>query len=225
MLNQSPKMLKQLAMKVALVAITCVGMTFAQTTSTPPTSPATGPATPVTSTPMNPAATPPTTGERNAMENYLTNDPKVMNELHNNPSLINDPAWLAQHPKVQNYLNAHPNIKADAAANPAGFVNHTEQETRNTDRTALSNTDAYLARHPGVAKELSNNPHLIDDPKYLADHPDLQTYLNNHPGVKREWQDHPEYFAKAAKNNEERIQKYKQQQQAAAHPKPNAKAQ
>jgi len=49
---------------------------------------------------------------------------------------------------------------------------------------------------------LSENPRLIDDPKFVADHPALNNYLNTHPGVKNEWENHPQAFADAARADE-----------------------
>jgi hypothetical protein len=145
---------------------------------------------------------PATTRETGTMENYLTNHPKVADELHNNPSLINNPQWLSQHPEVNNWMSSHPNMKADAASHPDQFVNHTERETLNRDRKELNKTDSFLSQHPALANQLSKNPNLVDDPKFVADHPALQNYMKDHPGVAQEWKDHPEGFAEAARANE-----------------------
>jgi len=191
MLNTSPKLLKHLAVVGALAATTWLGTALAQT-SAPPTE------------------APPTTPETHSMETYLTNHPKVAEELHNNPSLINDPNWLAKHPHVQNWMANHPNVKADAAAHPASFVGHTERETLTRDRTGLRGTDEFLSKHPEMAKELNANPRLIDNSQYLADHPALNKYLADHPGVKNEWMKHPEYFAKGARAENRSMQKAKE---------------
>lgn len=184
MLNTSLKLLKLIAMVGALAAATWMGTAFAQTTPPPSTT------------------APPTTAETDTMEHYLTNHPKAADELHGNPALINNPQWLAQHPEVQNWMNRHPNAKADAAENPTSFVNHTERETLNKDRKAVTGTDEFLSKHPDMAKELNENPKLIDDPKFLATHPALDNYLKKNPGVRNEWMNHPEAFAKAARADE-----------------------
>lgn len=184
MLNASPKLLKHLAMVGTMAVTTWMGTALAQTA--PTTSP----------------TTPPTAPENDTMEHYLTNHPKVAEELHNDPSLINNPEWLAKHPNVQHWMNTHPNVKADAAANPNKIVNQTENKTLYRDRTAVTHTDDFLSKHPEMAKQLNANPKLIDDPKYLAEHPALDKYLAAHPEVRSEWQNHPEAFAKAARADE-----------------------
>lgn len=182
-MNASPK-LRHILMTGALAMTTWLGTSFAQSTQTPA------------------LEAPPTTAENDTMDHYLTNHPRVADELHNNPSLINNPQWLAQHPEVQNWMNTHPNVKADAVTNPKSIVNQTERQTLNTDRRALNNTDNFLSQHPGMAKQLNANPNLVDDPKYLAAHPALQSYLKDHPAIASEWKNHPEAFADAARADE-----------------------
>jgi hypothetical protein len=205
MLSTSPKMLKHLSMISALALTVWAGTALAQSDTPTPVSPSAGPG--ASPTAGGPAPTPvpggaPTTGETDTMEHYLTNHPKVADELHNDPSLINNPQWLAKHPVVQNWMNNHQNVKADAASNPKNFVNHTEHETLNNDRRAMNNTDEYLSKHPALAKQLNENPRLIDDPKFLAAHPSLDNYLKDHPGTANEWKSHPEAFADAARADE-----------------------
>jgi hypothetical protein len=205
MLKISPK--TYFAAISALAFTIWAGTAVAQTATPTPVPPTSGPGASPTAGGAPPAPTPvpggaPTTGETDTMEHYLTNHPKVADELHNDPSLINNPQWLAKHPVVQNWMNTHQNVKQDAASNPQNFVNHTEHETLNTDRRAMNNTDEYLSKHPALAKQLNENPRLIDDPKFLAAHPSLQNYMNEHPSVANEWRAHPEAFADAARADE-----------------------
>ena len=183
MLTISPKLLKRAFLSVALTTTMGTGMALAQATS------------------PDPAMTAPTTGETNTMDHYLNNHPDVAKELHDNPSLINNQQWLAAHPKVQDYMSSHPSLKTDAVAHPDQFVNHTERQDLERDHRALNSTDAFMKNHPEMASELKSNPKLIDDPKYLAQHPELDNYLAKHPDVRRAAQAHPDYFAKAAERN------------------------
>ena len=185
MLKLSPELLMRHSLSIALAMTMGVTMAVAQTsggTSEPPM--------------VNP-----TSPETNTMDQYLNNHPGVADQLHNNPSLINDPNWLATHPKVQSFMNNHPAMKTDAANNPAGFVNHTERHDVVADHKALNGTDAYAREHPKIADQLKNNPKLIDDPKYLAQHPGLDKYLAQHPEIRQAAQAHPDTFAKAAEAN------------------------
>jgi hypothetical protein len=183
MLNISPELIKRASLSLALAMTMSMAMAVAQTNSSDTT------------------MVDPTKPETNTMDQYLNNHPGVANQLHNNPSLINNPQWLAQHPKVQNYMNSHPALKTDAAAHPDTFVNKTEHHDVVADHKALNATDAYAREHPEIADQLKNNPKLIDDPKYLADHPGLDKYLAQHPEIRQAAQAHPDTFAKAAEAN------------------------
>ncbi len=141
---------------------------------------------------------PPNGAEQNQMDRYLTNHPEEAKQLHENPNLVNDPKWLAQHPKVQSYMNQHPSLKQSAAANPKSLVNNTEHHTLEQDHKMVTNTNHYLNEHPEVRNELRNNPKLINDPKYLAAHPDLNKELQEHPEVRQEAEAHPEGYKKAS---------------------------
>ena len=136
--------------------------------------------------------------EQNQMDRYLTNHPEAAKELHENPSLINDPKWLGQHPDVQKYMVQHPNLKQSAVSNPKSLVNNTERHTIQQDHRMMTNTNHYLDQHPEIRNELKNNPKLIDDPKYLAAHPDLSKELAEHPEIRQEAMNHPKDFKKAA---------------------------
>jgi hypothetical protein len=55
----------------------------------------------------------------------------------------------------------------------------------------LATTDHYLDRHPEVAEQLQRHPGLVDDPRYVANHPGLHEYLAAHPVARAEWKSHP----------------------------------
>ncbi|HTA23734.1 MAG TPA: hypothetical protein VK763_09390 [Terriglobales bacterium] len=209
MLNISPKLLKRASMSVALATTLCAGMALAQDT-TPQPQPS-----------SDAQMVRPSSSETNTMDHYLNNHPDVAKQLHEDPSLINNPQWLASHPKVQSYMNSHPAMKADAATHPGEFVNHTERQDLTRDHKALNGVDALAHDHPQIANELKNNPKLIDDPKYLAQHPGLDSYLAQHPEIRQEAQAHPNAFAKDVERNN----KYNEDRahRAAAPPTPPAR--
>src|SRR5260370_9309061 len=39
--------------------------------------------------------------------------------------------------------------------------------------------DGYLDQHREVREQLSRDPHLIDDPAYMANHPELREYMHD----------------------------------------------
>ena len=52
----------------------------------------------------------------------------------------------------------------------------------------------FFDTHPDTARELSADPRLIDNPHYLAAHPQLQQYMWSHPGVREAFREHPYSF-------------------------------
>ena len=160
--------------------------------------------------PTTTPSTPPV--NRTEMDNFsdfLLNHPGVHKQLQQNPALINDPNYLAQHSQLQTFLNNHPGVAQQVKANPTTFMNDTNRFImggREITRAQAARTDQFLDSHPGIAQELRQNPNLIDDKQYLQQHPALQQYLQEHPGIREEWQNHPGVFerreAQYEKNND-----------------------
>ena len=63
-----------------------------------------------------------------------------------------------------------------------------------TTRAELRKFDGFLDRHPEVAEQLRKNPNLINNPKYMANHPQLRDFLEDHPRVREEVKENPRAF-------------------------------
>jgi len=136
-------------------------------------------------------------------QGYLDSHPQVAQQLSANPSLIDNPQYMAQHPGLQNYLANHPEVRADIKNHPYQFMNRENQlnSANGSNPPAgwngyangrpLATTGSYLSAHPDVAQQLNQNPRLIDNPQYIAQHPGLHEYLQNHPYARRDWRSHP----------------------------------
>lgn len=143
--------------------------------------------------------------ELNNFDRYLDDHPQISRELRNNPNLINDPNWLAQHPSTQQFLKNHPGVNEEIRENPTQYMNRENSFERNggdVSRREAASADRYLDQHPEVAQQLQRNPKLIDNPNYLAKHPALQNYLQNHPEVRQDWKQHPYAFEKRERQYE-----------------------
>ncbi len=55
---------------------------------------------------------------------------EVAGELKKNPKLIDDPKYLAQHPKLAKYLEEHPGAKEKIKQDPVGFFQHLKEANR-----------------------------------------------------------------------------------------------
>ncbi len=60
---------------------------------------------------------------------------------------------------------------------------------------AAKNADReFFDSHPGVTRELEKDPALIDNQKWVDNHPALHEYLKTHPYVRQEFKEHPDKF-------------------------------
>jgi hypothetical protein len=154
-------------------------------------------------------------GVRQFDQGYLVEHPEVAHELGHNPSLADNPQFLATHPGLDSYLAAHPGVRAELQSHPNAFMSDEwrmeayqhEMHERGVWHNEVSNFNGgYLNDHPDVASELSRNPGLADNPQFLATHPGLDTYLASHPGVRTQLQAHPGWFMRGERRLERREQ-------------------
>jgi len=61
-------------------------------------------------------------------------------------------------------------------------------------RQELVNFDKFLDSHPAIDQDLKKTPGLVNDPTYLAAHPELKEFLGTHPGVREEIRENPTGF-------------------------------
>lgn len=128
---------------------------------------------------------------------YLDEHPEVARQLGANPGLADNPQFLANHPGLDSYLAHHPEVRQELQQHPYRFMSDEWKDQRwdhGYGPHPLANTDHYLDQHPEVAQQLNQHPGLIDDPKYLADHPGLHDFLATHPVARAEWKSHPDRY-------------------------------
>ena len=132
---------------------------------------------------------------------YLDEHPEVARQLGADPRLVDNPVFLANHPGLDSYFANHPEVRAELQAHPDHFM--TDEWKLNHDQGfggahPVASADHYLDEHPEVAQQLNRHPGLIDDPKYIADHPGLHEFLASHPLARNEWQSNPRGFIRRA---------------------------
>jgi hypothetical protein len=75
------------------------------------------------------------------------------------------------HPELLDYIQNHPGVWNNLKSQGAGYY-----DQRFND---------FLSKHPRSAAELRANPELIYDPRFRAQHPELNDFLKSHPNVWR----------------------------------------
>lgn len=123
------------------------------------------------------------------MREFFQTHPNDAAALQANPSLIDNPQWVRNHPQLHEFLQSHPNARVDFKSNPYGFMNR--EEGRRGGGNAYVNTENFMRNHPEVERQLQANPALADNPNYVRNHPGLQEFLANHPQARRDLRNHP----------------------------------
>ena len=88
-----------------------------------------------------------------------------------------------------------PTPNQPAANPPAQEPNQPAAAPSRDDITSreVAEMDRFLDSHPEIA-QLRKDPSLIDNRKWVGDHPALHEYLEKHPGVADAFRDHPDAF-------------------------------
>jgi uncharacterized protein YlxP (DUF503 family) len=137
-----------------------------------------------------------------SFDKFLDSHPDVAEQLHKDPSLVNNQEFVEKHQELQQYLQQHPEVREELSQNPNAFMHQEQRYDRHEDqasdrditRTELANMDRFMDSHPEIAEQLRKNPSLVDDKKFVAGHPALQQFLADHPGVREEYKENPNAF-------------------------------
>jgi len=84
---------------------------------------------------------------------------------------------------------------APAPAAPAGQMGD-NPSLRGDDitRQDVADMDWFLDRHPEIAEQLRKDPSLIDNQRWVADHPQLQEYMQTHRKIAEAFRQNPNLF-------------------------------
>jgi dsDNA-binding SOS-regulon protein len=79
---------------------------------------------------------------------------------------------------------------------PSSQGNATSGPTHDNDTTPaeLSRFDQFLDSHHEIAEQLRKDPSLVNNERFVKDHPALQSFLRDHPGVREEIRENPNAF-------------------------------
>ncbi len=131
------------------------------------------------------------------MNAFLENHPEIAEQLRKDPSLVDNRKWVADHPALQTYLQDHPQIREAFRSNPNLFMREDDRYNRQVNtinQRDLADMHEFLDHHQEIAEQLRKDPSLIDNPKWVAEHPALQQYLHEHPQVSDAFRAHPDAF-------------------------------
>ena len=155
-----------------------------------------------------------TRAELDRFDDFMDHHPGIAKDVRNNPSLLTNRDYLEDHKELADFLEDHPGVREEVRENPKAFMakeRRFEAKGGDIDRGELARADQFFDSHPKVYNELKKNPRLVDDPNYLAKHPELQEFLQTHPEIRSDIKSHPKVFmAKERKyeKNEEKAENH-----------------
>jgi hypothetical protein len=148
------------------------------------------------------AQDPSTSPETSNFDAFLDTHPDIDAQLRTNPLLINDQKWVHDHPEVLVYFDRHPQAKKEIAGSPSYFIRRegrrasreAREQNENLHKDEAANFRQFLSSNPTIRGQLNADPLLVQEPRYLAEHPGLQAFLYDHPLVTRDLRENPDLF-------------------------------
>jgi hypothetical protein len=130
------------------------------------------------------------------MDVFLNGHPEIADQLKKNPSLLDNQQFIAAHPALQQFLSEHAHLRQAADINPQRLLQAVArfEATDPITRRELINMDYFLDSHPEIAERLQKDPSLIDNQRFVQDHPALQQFLADHWDVKQAFERNPIEF-------------------------------
>lgn len=170
---------------------------------------------------QNTATQPPKPTPIANFDTFLDAHPAIEKDLKQNPSLLNDATYLANHPELKTFLNSNAAVSAAATKDPKALMNRlarfekSGRDIPKADRVAFDN---FLDQHSSIAKDIRKDPTLLTNASYLASHPQLQAFLAANPGIQQEITEHPRAFVNAENHFEHHGDDREHQQAKIQHP-------
>jgi hypothetical protein len=142
-----------------------------------------------------------TRGQLASFDRFLDGHRETAEQLHRDPSLVNNKQFVEDHPALQAYLQEHQGVREEITENPNTFMRQEDRYDRreDMDRSHMqqaSNFRDFLGGHSRISDDLSRNPMKANDPDYKRSHPELQAYLSAHPDVQSALNQNPQSFMK-----------------------------
>lgn len=142
-----------------------------------------------------------------AFDSFLDYHPEIGQQLAKDPSLIDNPGYLQDHPALRQYLQAHPSVGDQIRAHPAAFMaaeQRFDASGRDVNRAEIGTWMAFMDTHRDIAQELAKNPSLSDNANYISSHPAFQKFLTDNPGIHGELIESAQGFMTDVANYEKR---------------------
>lgn len=139
-----------------------------------------------------------------SFEAYLDSDWETSQELYRDPDLINNRLYVRKHTALKKWLDDHAKAAQGIRTNPRAFlwptrashgrVEHRPPVTAGISERDLRSFEIYLDSDWQTANFLYQNLALINDRRFVRNHPALQNWLKDHADTAVAIQADPDKF-------------------------------
>lgn len=139
--------------------------------------------------------------DQRSFERYLESDTQTAQQLHQDPELIRDDAFLRDHESLDKWLDSHSSAAKALEENPHRYLGSGGARLSSAGRTTSSMSDQelqrfenFLANNPDTARRLSENPELIKDRQFARSNTALNDWMSNNPQAANAIQANPHKY-------------------------------
>jgi hypothetical protein len=141
------------------------------------------------------------------LDTFLDAHPNIEKDLEQNPKLLQDSAYLANHPELKTFLASQPGLATAANKDPKALMKRLdkfERSGRDISQADLAAFDDFMDKHSSLEKQVRKDPSLLTNADFLAKNPDLKAFIAANPSIQQEITEHPRVFMKAENHFEHR---------------------
>src|SRR5437870_11685949 len=83
-------------------------------------------------------------------DRFLDTHPEIAKQLQANPSLINNPEWVENHPDLRAFLASHPGVREEIRETPRYFMQRERRFENTENRPANPTPQMARPEHPNL---------------------------------------------------------------------------
>jgi hypothetical protein len=134
-------------------------------------------------------------------DQFLDSHREISEQLHKDPTLVNNRDFVQKHPELQTFMQNQPGVREEITEDPVAAMQEVDRLDRRDNRhdsdtttKELAQFDKFMDNHREISEQLRKDPSLVNNKDFVQKHPALQTYLQEHPGVREEIRENPNAF-------------------------------
>jgi hypothetical protein len=150
-----------------------------------------------------------------SFDRFLDDHREVAEQVRKDPSLLDNRDFVRDHPALQDYLRDNPGVRDQLRQDPTAFMRQADMFARDQnprvgdaggrdrdDLRGVASFDRFLNDHREIGEQVRKDPGLLDDRRFVDDHPALQAYLAGNPGVRDQLRQDPNAFVRQAERSD-----------------------